>query len=293
MYILSLIRNLFKWSNIGTIIFFLLNVGVLLAVFGATDIESVIAILILYLISIAIAISPIGEAVLALMSGAKRMSRADMQSRMIPIVTKVHNRALAKSPGLSKVIHLKVMYDPVPNAFALGRRTICITEGLFDLTDDMIEGIIAHEIGHLACHHTVIQLLIGGGNFIITFILMLVKGIAALLTGIGALFSFSRDKTASGCGCIMSIVGLISSGIIWLWTKFCMLFLMWSSRANEYDADKYAMEIGFGYELASALDTIGTGVPQNSLIKALYSSHPETHDRIGKLQALGVPYSRY
>ena len=72
-----------------------------------------------------------------------------------------------------------------------------------------------------------------------------------------------------------------------------MLFLMWSSRANEYDADKYAMEIGFGYELASALDTIGTGVPQNSLIKALYSSHPETHDRIGKLQALGVPYSRY
>ena len=72
-----------------------------------------------------------------------------------------------------------------------------------------------------------------------------------------------------------------------------MLFLMWSSRANEYVADKYAMEIGYGYELAAALDSIGTGRPQNSLMKALYASHPETHDRIGKLQSLGVPYYRY
>jgi Zn-dependent protease with chaperone function len=72
-----------------------------------------------------------------------------------------------------------------------------------------------------------------------------------------------------------------------------MLFLAWSSRANEYIADKYAFELGYGYELAAALDELGAGVPQNSFFKALYARHPETNDRIGKLQELGVPYYRY
>lgn len=110
------------------------------------------------------------------------------------------------------------------------------------------------------------------------------NGIAALLT----LNSETRDE-----GCFLSLFSLFCAGMVWLWTKFCMLFLMWSSRANEYEADKYAYELGLGYELTLALDTIGAGVPQSSFMKALYSTHPETNDRIGKLQELGVPYSRY
>lgn len=41
---------------------------------------------------------------------------------------------------------------------------MCITDGLLTLSDDMILGVLAHEIGHLSYRHTVIQLLIGGGN---------------------------------------------------------------------------------------------------------------------------------
>ena len=264
-----------------------------IGMFASSGPESLSAIITIYLISVFFALSPIGEWILGLMSGARRMTRVDMRNRMLPIITRVHNKALAKTPDMTRIINLKVMYDPNPNAFALGRHTICVTEGLFDLPDEMIEGILAHEMGHLANHHTDIQLLIGGGNFIITFALLFMKIMAAIMTFIGSLFSFSRDDSAQGCGCAFSIVGIICSVMIWLWTKFCMLFLMWSSRANEYVADKYAMEIGYGYELAAALDSIGTGMPQNSLMKALYASHPETHDRIGKLQELGVPYSRY
>lgn len=293
MAILSFIRNLFRISNVGTIIFFVLNVGMIMALFGVTTIESAYFIIALYIISILIALSPIGEGILAFLSGARKMTRVDMRNRMVPIITRVHNRALAKSGGLSKVIHLKVMYDSNPNAFALGRRTICVTEGLFSLPDDMIEGIIAHEVGHLACHHTVIQLLIGGGNFIITFILMVIRGISAFCALLGTLLSIGKREGGGGCGCILSIIGIAASVAVWLWTKFCMLFLMWSSRANEFAADKYAFEIGYGNELAAALDRIGTGTPQNSFVKALYSSHPQTHDRIGKLQEMGVTYARY
>lgn len=280
-------------SNIGTIIFFLLNAFMVIGMFASAGPESLSALITIYLISVFFALSPIGEWILGLMSGARRMTRVDMRNRMIPIITRVHNKALAKTPDMTRIINLKVMYDPNPNAFALGRHTICVTEGLFDLPDEMIEGILAHEMGHLACHHTDIQLLIGGGNFIITFALLIVKAIVAIISFIGSLFVFSRDDSTQGCGCAFSIFSLICSALIWLWTKFCMLFLMWSSRANEYVADKYAMEIGYGYELAAALDSIGTGMPQNSFMKALYSSHPETHDRIGKLQEMGVPYSRY
>lgn len=264
-----------------------------IGIFASFSSASLSAIITIYLFSAFFALSPIGEWILGLMSGARKMRRLDMRNRMLPIITRVHNKALAKTPDMTRIINLKVMYDPNPNAFALGRHTICVTEGLFDLPDEMIEGILAHEMGHLACHHTDIQLLIGGGNFIITFVLMVVKLISGIITAIGTVLSFSRDEGKRGCGCAFTIVGVICSAMVWLWTKFCMLFLMWSSRANEYVADKYAMEIGYGYELAAALDSIGTGMPQNSLMKALYASHPETHDRIGKLQELGVPYSRY
>ena len=293
MYIVSLFKRIFRVSNIGTIIFFLLNTWMVVGLLYSVGSESLGVVVLIYLVSVCFALSPIGEWILGLMSGTRKMRRLDMRNRIVPILTRVHNKALAKTPDLTRIIHLKVMYDPNPNAFALGRHTICVTEGLFDLPDEMIEGILAHELGHLAYHHTDIQLLMGSGNFIITFVLLVIRLISTIITGIGSAFSMSRDGGTRGCGCLFTLVGLICSAFIWLWTKFCMLFLMWSSRANEYVADRYAMEIGYGYELAAALDTIGTGMPQESFLKALYSSHPETHDRIGKLQEMGVPYSRY
>jgi Zn-dependent protease with chaperone function len=72
-----------------------------------------------------------------------------------------------------------------------------------------------------------------------------------------------------------------------------MMFLMWSSRENEYGADAYAAELGYGMQLAKALDAIGTSQPKDSFFRALCSTHPNPHDRIARLQKMGVPYYRY
>ena len=197
------------------------------------------------------------------------------------------DRAKRKTPGLANNIILKVIYTPEPNAYAIGRRTICVTEGLFNLSDDKIKGILAHELGHLACRHTEIQLLIGGGNFIMTMVILMIKVIAAIIAAF-SIYSGYRNRSLATV-----VVGLIFAGIIWMWTKFCMLFLMWSMRKNEYVADAYAVNLGYGLELAKGLDVIGTSMPKESLLKALYSTHPNAHDRIGRLQEMGVPYSRY
>ena len=293
MYIVSLLRRIFRPSNIGTVIFFLLNAFMVIGIFTPFGRDAVLQVAIVYVVSVVLSLSPLGEWALGVAVGARRMTRVDMQKRILPIARRVHKKALTITPDMTKKIKVKVSYDPTPNAFALGRHTICVTEGLFSLPDSMIEGVIAHEIGHLACHHTDMQLLIGGGNIIISLLLLTLKLISGLIAVIGAIFSFSRNGVTRGCGCFISIVGVICSLAVFLWTRFCMLFLMWSSRSKEFVADKFAVDIGRGYGLCAALDTIGTGKPKSSLLKALYSTHPDANDRIGKMQEMGIPYSRY
>jgi heat shock protein HtpX len=284
---MDIAKNIFKKSSIGTIIFFALNVLVIVRLFSGADPETMFAVLVLYIASVIIALSPFGEWMLCLMIGARNMTRVDMRNRMIPLLDTVYRRAKRRTPGLVNDIVLKVMYTPEPNAYAIGMRTVCVTEGLFSLPDEEVKGILAHELGHLACRHTEIQLLIGGGNFIVTMFILMIKAVSAIIAAF-SLYSGYRNRSF-----IPVIVGLLLAGIIWLWTRFCMLFLMWSMRENEYVADAYAVELGYGYELAKGLDAIGASKPQDSFLRALYSTHPNAHDRIGRLQQMGVPYSRY
>jgi len=291
---MDIAKNILKKSSIGTIIFFALNAALIVGLFAAAGFESLLVIIVLYITSVLISFSRFGEWVLCVMAGAKKMTRIDMKIRMIPLLELVYNKAKKKTPRLTNKIVLKVIYTPEPNAYAIGRRTICVTEGIFKLPDDVIQGILAHEIAHLACRHTHIQLLIGGGNFIMTILILIMKLIYSIFA-IMTLGSFFSEFRRNGCmqGCLSALPGLFIAGIVWLWTKFCMLFLMWSLREHEYDADKYVFELGYGFELAKGLDVIGTSEPQESFFRALYSTHPNTHDRIGRLQQMGVPYYRF
>ena len=110
---------------------------------------------------------------------------------------------------------------------------------------------------------------------------------SVLIAGLSLIFGIRHRSFLS------TLVGMFFAAIVWLWTKFCLMFLMWSNRQNEYDADRYSFELGYGIELAKGLDAIGGSNPQKSFLKALYSTHPHTHDRIGRLQQMGVRYYRY
>ena len=160
-----------------------------------------------------------------------------------------------------------------------------------NLSDGEIMAVFAHELGHLAYKHTAIQLLIGGGNAFIAGCLLLIKLGCWMITAVFTLFAIGSRRL--GRGLIVTLVGSISTASIWLWTKFCMLFLMWSMRQNEYVADEYAFQLGYGTILASVLDKHMCSAPENGLLKALYATHPQSDDRIARLQELGAEYSRY
>lgn len=287
------IGRIIRISNLGTLIFFLLNITLLYFIlfpYGITP-EYAVLMLALYGITVLISFSPVGEWVLVTFAGAKEIKRRDIKIRLIPLLEIVFEQAKEKTPSMVSSIHLKLIRDPAPNAFAIGRKTICVTEGLLNLSDEEIMAVFAHELGHLAYKHTAIQLLIGGGNAFIAGCLLLIKLGCWMITAVFTLFAIGSRRL--GRGLIMTLVGSISTAVIWLWTKFCMLFLMWSMRQNEYVADEYAFQLGYGTILASVLDEHMCSAPENGLLKALYATHPHSDDRIARLQELGAEYSRY
>ena len=285
--------RIFRISNLGTLIFFLLNISLILALFYpySLTLETTFPLVGCYLVTLLISLSPVGEWTLAAMSGAREIKRKDIKIRLIPLLEIVFESAKKRTPTMVDEIHLKIIHDESPNAFAIGRKTICVTDGLLKLSDNEIMAVFAHELGHIAYHHSTIQLLIGGGNLMISGILLIIKVVCWLITGF---FTIMGIGTKSVWGAIlMTIFGGLSTVSIWLWTKFCMLFLMWSMRQNEFIADEYAYQIGYGETLASVLDRHMCSKPENGFLKALYSTHPNSDDRVAKLQTLGAEYCAY
>lgn len=286
--------RIFRISNLGTLIFFLLNIGLILALFcpyGVTF-EAAAPLVVCYIVTVLISLSPIGEWTLAAFAGAREIKRKDIKIRLIPLLEIVFEQAKEKTPSMVSSIRLKIIHDQSPNAFAIGRRTICVTDGLLNLTDEEIMAVFAHEVGHLAYGHSAIQLLIGGGNVFISGCLLILKAICWIITAFCGLITGIATRSFLA-GTFATLAASVAAGLIWLWTKFCMLFLMWSMRQNEYVADAYAFQLGYGTILASILDRHMCSAPNNGLLKALYSTHPHSDDRIAKLQELGANYSRY
>lgn len=287
------VGRIVRISNLGTLIFFLLNIGLLFVVFCPSGVtwDTGLTLSIGYILSVLISLSPAGEWILAALSGAREIERKDIKVRLIPLLEVTFEKAKQITPSMVSSINLKIIHDSAPNAFAIGRKTICVTDGLLNLSDSDIMAVFAHELGHIAYKHSAIQLLIGGGNLFIAGFLLLLKVTCWAITGILTLLALGTKKFSSAV--IIGFIASISSISIWLWTKFCMLFLMWSMRQNEFIADEFAFQLGFGNELARVLDNELCSSPENGLLKALYSTHPHSDIRIARLQELGATYSRY
>lgn len=282
--------RVFRISNLGTLIFFLLNIGLILALFcpyGVTF-EAAAFLVVCYMVTVLISLSPAGEWTLAALVGAKEIKRKDIKILLIPLLEIVFEQAKERTPSMVNSIRLKIIHDQSPNAVAIGRRTICVTDGLLNLTDEEIMAVFAHEVGHLAYQHSMIQLLIGGGNLFISGFLLVIKAVCWIITGVFALVGISTRSFLGGF--FITLFGSLSAALIWLWTKFCMIFLMWSMRQNEFVADEYAYKLGYGTILSSVLDRHMCSAPDNGLLKALYSTHPHSDDRVAHLQELAADY---
>lgn len=286
--------RIFRLSNLGAFIFVALNISsiILFLIYIELTKEEVLLFFLSYLIVFALAISPIGDFVLSLMIGAKKIKRNDIKIKLYPLFDIVYEKAKDKSPYISKNIKIKIIpNNEEVNAFAVGRRTICVTQGLLQLDDEEIMAVLAHEFGHIAYKHTIIQIIVLCSNFFISGILLLVKLVSWIFAGLSSLVSiFYRSYLFAF---VATITAVITSTLVWLWTKFCLLFLRWSMRENEYLADEYAFKLGYGDSLSYVIDNCLANEPSNSFFKVLYSTHPSNNSRIAHLQELGANYNAY
>ncbi|HEU4808264.1 MAG TPA: M48 family metalloprotease [Homoserinimonas sp.] len=223
------------------------------------------------------------------MSGARQIQKSDNPR----LYRTVENLAITTGMPMPKVY---IINDPAPNAFATGRdpehAIVAATTGLLDMmTDSELEGVMAHEMGHVKNYDIRVTMIVFGLVVAIGFI-------ADILLRM-MWFGGGNRNSNSGGNPIMLILGIAAMVIAPLVATVVQAAV---SREREYLADATgALTTRHPEALASALHKLGEyGRPmkrQNStmahmwisdptkpgIIDKMFSTHPPLPDRIRRL----------
>lgn len=263
---------------------------------GFTSVEGIVLGLVIYIVSLTIALSPIGEWVLRLQNGCRKITIPEYIERLEPIFREVYSKAKELNPELPSDIRMFISDSNDPNAFATGRKTVCVTRGLLNYSDEQIKGVLAHEFGHLAHKDTDSILVVAVGNFIVSAIFVIIRVFANIFMGIGQFMTALMSRSIGGiiASFFIGIGRVVADFMLVLimraWTQLGVWLCMYSSRKNEYEADEYAFNCGYGEDLCQVLESFGTVKGATGLFAALVSSHPQNYDRINRLRNLGNTY---
>jgi heat shock protein HtpX len=201
---------------------------------------------------------------------------------------------LAQRAGLP-MPRVAIIPDETPNAFATGRdpdhAVVAVTEGILGaLSRQELEGVLAHELGHVK-HR---DILIGSICAVLAQAIMLLSRLA--------FFIRPRDDREGG-GPLAAILVMILGPIA------ALLLQMAVSRSREYEADDYSAHLtGRPDQLASALkriDGFNRASPMRDAQPAtahmmiinplrgggildLFSTHPPLAKRIARLDAMAI-----
>jgi heat shock protein HtpX len=227
---------------------------------------------------------------------ARRVTDRSEAPELYDVVEKEAQRARLPMPKVY------IIPQDAPNAFATGRShshaAVAATTGILRLLSRReLEGVIAHELGHVKHRDTLISTLVAT---LAGAVMMLASlGRWGLMFGGG---SRDDDNRGNPLGAVLGIVVLILAPIA------AMLIQMWISRTREYAADEEGGVIsGRPLALASALQRLEAGarhVPMDASpstahlfivnplsagsIAGLFSTHPPTAERVARLQELAA-----
>ncbi len=206
----------------------------------------------------------------------------------------VENLSITEGLPMPRVF---IMDDPAPNAFATGRdpnhAAVCATTGILDImTDTELEGVFAHELGHVKNYDIRVSMI----AFALTAAISLLADIMLRLTWL------RDDKRENNQFLlVIGIIGAILAPLV------AVLIQSAISRKREYLADATgALATRYPEGLASALEKIaqtGSAVRKQNTATAhlffanplrggglagLFSTHPPIEDRIARLRGMGT-----
>lgn len=73
--------------------------------------ENALYVSLVYILTVLISLSPVGEMVLAALAGAQEIKRKDIKIRLIPLLEIAYGRAKEKTPSMVASINLKIIHD--------------------------------------------------------------------------------------------------------------------------------------------------------------------------------------
>jgi heat shock protein HtpX len=184
------------------------------------------------------------------------------------------------------------IYEGAPNAFATGATKnsslVAVSTGLLQsMTHEEVEGVLAHEVAHIANGDMVTLTLIQG--VVNTFVVFLARVVAY------AVDSFlRRDEESTGPGIAFTVTSVICDLLFGL---LASIIVAWFSRQREFRADRGSAQIiGTPRPMIAALRRLG-GIEQGDLPRnmaasgiagggmlSLFSTHPSCEERIAALQ---------
>jgi len=244
-----------------------------------------------------------GDSIFLGMARAKKIQKKD-HPQLFNIVEE-----MVIASGLPKMPDIYIIDDPAPNAFATGRNpyksAVAVTSGLLRMLNrDELQGVIAHELGHIK-NRDILLMIIAGVT--VGAIVLIAKWMWYLLI-LGGGGRSSRRSSGGGGGGGAAILILVALVFMILAPIFSRLMYFALSRRREYLADaSSALYTRYPEGLASALDKISSSThvlasandataPMyiiNPLHKAglkasdLSSTHPSTSERIKILRTMG------
>ena len=206
------------------------------------------------------------------------------------LVDTVRRIAQAAGIGIPEV----AIYEGEPNAFATGAfrnsALVAVSTGLLQsMNQEEVEGVLGHEVTHVANGDMVTMTLIQG--VVNTFVIFLSRLVGTIVDR-----TVFRTERGVGPGYYVTVIvcqilfGLLASIIV-----------MWFSRQREFRADRgSAQYLGSARPMINALARLGglepgalpesiraMGISDRPAWMGLFASHPPIEERIAALQALG------
>lgn len=222
-------------------------------------------------------------------SGAKEIQKSNNPR----LWRTVENLAITDGLPMPRVF---IIDDPAPNAFATGRNpgnaAVCVTSGLLQIMDDNeLEGVLAHEMGHVKNY-----------DIRVSMIAFALSAIISIIADIILRMTWFRDRDSENSNPAVLVAGIAAAIIAPIVATLIQLAI---SRKREYLADATgALTTRYPEGLASALTKIeqtGSVLRKQNTATAhlffanplkghgltnLFSTHPPIADRIARLKQM-------
>ncbi len=224
------------------------------------------------------------------MMGVQVIDPSTTDPALSRLVVSVHT--LAKAAGLPKMPEVGVYDSPEVNAFATGptrsRALVAVSAGLLEAMEwEQVEGVLGHEIAHIANGDMVTMTLLQG---VINAIVMFLARVIAFF-----IFRNSRD----GGGAMQHLVVIVLQIVF---SFLGMILLAAFSRYREYRADAGGAGLAGREKMINALEGLRRTVKYADLtgresvaafkisskpggFAMLFSTHPPLEERIARLKA--------